>query len=93
MADPACAESFACLLETGQPSDDCGGLAPQALHDCVSNTCLESCFPDGGKVSQVTRLDWDESGGNGKVLEVVNPAAPIRVVGAGTSICAPLAVP
>jgi hypothetical protein len=93
MADPDCAESFTCLLETGQPTDECGGLAPQELLDCVSNMCADECFPQGGKLSQVTRLDWDESGGNGKVLELVNPTAPIRVVGAGTSICAPLEVP
>lgn len=93
MDDPVCAESFECALTTGELSDDCGGLAPQELHDCLTNTCLEACFPQGGRVSEVTRLDWDESEGNGKALELVNEAAPIRVVGAGTSICAPLEVP
>jgi hypothetical protein len=93
LADPACAESFACALSTGRLTDDCGGLMPQALADCMTNTCLDECFPIGGKRSVVTRLDFDESGGNGKLLEVVNPEAPIRVVGAGTSICAPLSVP
>ena len=39
------------------------------------------------RVSQVTRLDWDESDGAGRTLTVVNEAAPIRVVGAGSSTC------
>jgi hypothetical protein len=93
LADPACAESFECALSTGRFSDDCGGLMPQELANCLANTCLDVCFPIGGKRSVVTRLDFDESGGNGKLLEVVNLEAPIRVVGAGTSICAPLSVP
>jgi hypothetical protein len=93
LADPACAESFECALTTGELTDDCGGLMPQELANCMTNTCLDACFPPGGKRSVVTRLDFDESGGLGKLLEVVHPEAPIRVVGAGTSICAPLTVP
>ncbi|MCA9686578.1 MAG: hypothetical protein KC457_30715, partial [Myxococcales bacterium] len=93
LADPECAASLQCALDLGQLTDDCGGLAPQEVHNCLANQCLDSCFPVGGKPSQVTRLDWDESEGQGKVLEVVNAMAPIRVVGAGTSICAPLEVP
>lgn len=91
--DPVCSEALDCALEQGSISDECGGAATQGIHDCLANQCHDACFPIGGKLSQVTRLDWDESEGNGKVLEQVVETAPIRVVGAGTSICAPLQVP
>ena len=93
MADPECAESFQCAFDAGEITDDCGGLMPGELMNCLGVTCLDACFPIGGKPSQVTRLDFDGSEGQGMALEVVNAQAPIRVVGAGTSICAPLQVP
>ena len=40
--------------------------------------------------SQVLHLDFDGSDGNGVALTTLIPAAPIRVVGAGVSTCAPL---
>jgi hypothetical protein len=40
--------------------------------------------------SKVTHLDWDDSDNNGiKDLTTVVPQAPIRIVGAGVSTCAP----
>ena len=80
-------------IQLRMDTDECGGLMPQELMDCLANTCLDTCFPIGGKRSKVTRLDFDESEGEGEVLEVVSAQEPIRVVGAGTSICAPLQVP
>lgn len=47
-------------------------------------------FTDGPMGSTISRLDWDESEGNGKQLEVVLSDSPISVVGAGTSTCVPL---
>jgi hypothetical protein len=43
-------------------------------------------------VSKVTHLDYDDSDMNGKqdLTTIVN-AAPIRIVGAGVSTCAPFA--
>jgi hypothetical protein len=43
------------------------------------------------RVSQVSRLDWDQSDGAGRTLVVELPEAPIRIVGAGTSPCVPTA--
>ena len=41
-------------------------------------------------VSKVTHLDYDDSDMNGKQdLTTINAAAPIRIVGAGVSTCAP----
>lgn len=40
--------------------------------------------------SHVLHLDFDESDGNGVVLTTLIESAPIRVVGAGVSTCAPL---
>jgi hypothetical protein len=44
-------------------------------------------------VSKVTKLDYDDSDNSGKALTVVNPQAPIRIVGAGVSTCAPVVPP
>jgi hypothetical protein len=42
-------------------------------------------------ISKVTHLDYDDSDNDGQQqLTVVNTAAPLRVVGAGVSTCAPL---
>jgi hypothetical protein len=43
--------------------------------------------------SKVTKLDYDDSDGGGKLLTTVNPMAPIRIVGAGVSTCAPVLPP
>lgn len=43
--------------------------------------------------SKVTKLDYDQSDGGGKALTVVNAMAPIRIVGAGVSTCAPVLPP
>lgn len=40
--------------------------------------------------SMVLRLDFDESDGDGMALTTVVETAPIRIVGAGVSTCAPL---
>ena len=48
----------------------------------------EEGFFDGP--SQVLHLDFDGSDGNGVVLTTLVEAAPIRIVGAGVSTCAPL---
>jgi hypothetical protein len=93
LADPDCAASLECMLTTGELTDDCGGLAPMELQNCVTNTCLDECFPPGGKVSEIHRLDWDESEGAGKTLTKLDTLAPVRVVGAGVSICAPFELP
>ena len=48
--------------------------------------------PDGiGTTSKVTRLDYDKSEGGG--LSTVNANAPILIVGAGVSTCAPVLPP
>lgn len=43
--------------------------------------------------SKVTKLDYDDSDGGGKALTTVNTMAPIRIVGAGVSTCAPVLPP
>jgi hypothetical protein len=88
LAQPACAEDLACAIAAGDISDVCGGSLPQALQDCVFVQCGPECFPPpSDKISQVTQLDYDGSGGQGRTMTVVNPAAPIRIVGAGASTC------
>lgn len=50
-------------------------------------------FTEGANpaLSQVTLLDYDDSDNNGmQDLSVIVPQAPIRIVGAGVSTCAPL---
>lgn len=49
----------------------------------------EGKFPN----SKVTKLDYDNSDGGGKALTTVNDAAPILIVGAGVSTCAPVLPP
>jgi hypothetical protein len=86
LADPMCAEQLQCAIDQGDIDDDCGGMMPIPLQDCVSNTCGAECFvPTADKVSQVTRMDLDGTG----ALEVVHPGAPVRIVGAGDSVCVP----
>lgn len=40
-------------------------------------------------VSSVWHIDYDASDGNGQALTQLMPAAPVRIVGAGVSTCAP----
>jgi hypothetical protein len=81
-ADLACAEALKCALEQYDITDECGGLIPAELQSCVAGTCLAECFPDElDRKSWVHRLD-----ANGQ-LTLVNPEAPIRIVGAGSSTC------
>jgi hypothetical protein len=93
-ADPVCAEDLACALGQGDITDACGGTLSEALADCLFGPCAGACFPrPNEKVSQVHRLDYDESDGPGKALSLVVPNAPVRVVGAGSSICVPTGPP
>jgi hypothetical protein len=83
-ADPTCAPELACLLETAEPNDTCGGGLPEPLLTCVTATCSAGCgVRPGARTSQVTRLDWDGD----RSRTVVVREGPIRVVGAGTSTC------
>ena len=87
-ADAACAEQLACAIEQGGVSDDCGGLMPQPMVDCLVGTCGGACLvPSSVKVSQITHLDFDQSDGGGMIT--VYDQAPIRIVGAGSSVCVP----
>jgi hypothetical protein len=87
-ADPSCAAQLQCALDQGGISDTCGGFLPQPVIDCLSGPCLDDCFVASSiKISKVTRLDLDGNDGGG--LEVMLEEAPIRVVGAGSSICVP----
>lgn len=50
--------------------------------------------PDSpSSLSKVTKLDYDDSDSSGKSLTTVHMNAPIRIVGAGVSTCAPLEPP
>lgn len=89
-ADPTCAEALACSIALGDVQDLCGGLMTPEMLDCATEACSPACYPATPDVfSQVTRLDHDDSEGNGQVLTQVNPEAPIRIVGAAASTCAP----
>lgn len=81
-ADPACAEALKCALEQYDITDDCGGLMPQELQSCVAGTCLSQCFP-----SKLDRKSWVHRLDAQGQLALVNPEAPIRIVGAGSSTC------
>lgn len=51
-------------------------------------------FTEGGfPASKVTKLDYDGSDGGGMALTTVNTSAPILIVGAGVSTCAPVLPP
>ena len=92
--DPVCKADLECALQAGDVSDDCGGLVPADLINCVYGPCLAECDPASfNRVSQVTRYDYDESDGANPTLELVHPFAPIRVVGAGSSTCVPIEPP
>ena len=75
---------------TAEISDECGGLIDVDLQNCMAGVCIDECFPGTiNMVSKVTRVDHDDSEGNGQILIPQVPKAPIRIVGAGTSTCAP----
>jgi hypothetical protein len=81
-----CAQHLQCAIDQSGIDDDCGGLMPQAMQNCVAITCVDECMVSPiAKVSQVTTLDV-----GGGSLTLTHPAAPIRIVGAGNSICVPL---
>jgi hypothetical protein len=89
-ADPVCADALGCSIALGDIQDNCGGLMPPAMTDCATQECVAACYPGTPDIfSKVTRLDFDDSEGNGQVLTLVNPMAPIRIVGAAASTCAP----
>ncbi len=91
LADPACEQQLACAFNQFDITDDCGGTLPQPVIDCVFSTCLSQCFPARvDRVSQVTRLDFDDSDGNGQAMTLEVAHAPIRIVGAGSSVCVPV---
>jgi hypothetical protein len=88
-ADAACAAMLQCAIDLGDIADDCGGLMPQGMIDCLVDDCTSDCLlPTSARVSQVTRYDADNSDGGG--LSVVLPSAAIRVVGAANSTCVSL---
>ena len=87
--DADCKDQIACAVERGNVSDTCGGGSSPEMVACLE-TCSDACLiRPRARVSQVTRLDWDDSDGLGRVLTVEVPELPIRVVGAGTSPCVP----
>lgn len=89
-ADAVCAAQLACAITAGDVTDTCGGGLPAPMQACLA-TCGSACLlPGRARVSQVTHVDWDGSDGPPRTLTTVVTAAPLRVVGAGTSTCAPL---
>lgn len=89
-ADPMCLQQLQCAIGQGDITDECGGFMPQGMIDCVSMPCANQCLlPSTVKVSQVTRFDLADHQGGDPDLQVVVPELPIRVVGAGDSVCVP----
>lgn len=89
--DAVCSEHVQCAITAADVRDDCGGGAGEPMLSCMG-ACSDPCFiAPRGRVSQVTRVDWDESDGPGRAVTVVRRDSPIRVVGAGTSPCVPTA--
>ena len=83
-ADPECAKQLQCAIDQGEVTDRCGGAMPQPMIDCLMDSCGGACMvPTSDKVSQVIRRDPRG------MLEVVHPQAPVRIVGAGASVCVP----
>lgn len=88
LADPMCAAALDCAVQAGHVTDACGGEMGAEMLACLGGPCTDTCLASpSNRVSRVTRLDLSASA---PTLEVVVPEAPIRVVGAGTSICAPV---
>ncbi len=93
-ADPMCKAELDCAFAQFNVTDDCGGLLPQPVIDCVFVTCGPDCFPAATvRTSKVTKLDFDNSEGNGRILETIVAEGPIRVVGADSSTCVPIEPP
>jgi hypothetical protein len=90
LLDKGCAAQLACAITAGDVSDTCGGGLSTAMQACLSACTMECLVPGRARVSQVTRVDWDGSDGPPRALTTVVAAAPMRVVGAGTSTCVPL---
>ena len=90
LADEACAEDLRCVVETTMFSDDCGGLLPGDVVACLVDDCPDECLVAlSERVSQVTRLDLDDSDGLGLNPTIVGDLAPVRIAGAGNSPCVP----
>jgi hypothetical protein len=86
-ADPECLASLECVQTTGQlDGDECTAGFTAAFRDCLGQACGPVCIPPpASRVSKVSTLDLDDPT---NTVTVVVPAAPVRIVGAGTSICA-----
>ena len=95
-ADPDCAQVYDCLVASGgQGVPGCEGdiVGPGGpLRDCMLMECEDECSPDD-VVSRVIHVDHDDSDGGGQAATVVEPFAPVRIVGAGSSTCVPVFVP
>jgi hypothetical protein len=94
-AEAGCPAILECLVASGGEAPDCQGDLPGAagpLRDCLWRACGGDCSADG-VVSRVIHVDWDDSDGAGQAATTVEPFAPIRIVGAGSSTCAPVFVP
>ena len=94
-AEPGCPEVLECLRNSGGEGEGCQGDLPGAagpLRDCMWSACPDACAATG-VVSRVIHVDWDDSDGAGQAVTTVEPFAPIRIVGAGSSTCAPVFVP
>ncbi len=90
-ADATCADQVECAMEAGDVSDACGGGAGAEMLECLGTCSAECLVRPRARVSRATRLDWDASDGPGRALTIEVPALPIRVVGAATSPCVPVA--
>lgn len=90
-AEPSCEDAVRCAVASGRVTDECGGTAGGPMLSCMES-CSEACFVrPAARVSQVLRIDWDESEGPGRRITRVRNDSPLRVVGAGTSPCVPTA--
>jgi|GEM_PF-1497664 len=95
-ADPDCGPVLDCLLASGgQGAPGCEGdiVGPGGpLRDCMVTQCVDECSAND-VVSRVIHVDHDDSDGGGQAATVVEPFAPMRIVGAGSSTCVPVFVP
>jgi hypothetical protein len=83
-----------CAIAQADLTDGCGTTMPQGMQSCFYGPCWTACAPEpSDKVSRVHHLDYDESDGGGQALTEIVAQAPIRIVGAGASICVPIAPP
>jgi hypothetical protein len=94
-AEPQCEAALACMLAAGGEGPGCQGDLKGAagpMLGCFVGMCADACAATG-VVSRVLHVDWDDSDGGGQAITEVEPFAPIRIVGAGSSTCAPINVP